>query len=89
VWVQEKLSRKSPNRWFGGVLTAAIGGLLILASATTPAFAYLDPGAGSMLLQAILAAVAGSVFALKQYWSRVTSLLRRKPRRDQTDDIAG
>ena len=48
-----------------------------------------DPGAGSMLLQAILAAVAGSVFALKQYWSRVASLLKRKPRRDQTDDIAG
>jgi hypothetical protein len=74
---------------FGGVLAAVFGGLLILASATTPAFAYLDPGAGSMLLQAILAAVAGSVFALKQYWRRVVSLFRRKPRRDQIDDIAG
>ena len=63
--------------------------LLMLASATTPAFAYLDPGAGSMALQAILAAVAGSVFALKQYWGRVASRFRRKPRGDQTDDIAG
>jgi hypothetical protein len=61
----------------------------MLASATTPAFAYLDPGAGSMLLQAILAAAAGSVFALKQYWRRLASLLRRNPRRDPTDDIAG
>jgi hypothetical protein len=74
---------------FGTALTAAVGGLLILASATTPAFAYLDPGAGSMLLQGMLAAVAGSAFALKQHWRRVASLFRRKSRRDQTDDIAG
>jgi hypothetical protein len=87
--VQADLSGTSPNRLFGTVLTAVFGGLLILASATTPAFAYLDPGAGSMLLQGILAAAAGSVFALKQYWRRMVSLLRRKPRRDQTDNIAG
>jgi hypothetical protein len=89
VWVQADLSGISRNRLFGTALTAVFGGLLILASATTPAFAYLDPGAGSMLLQGILAAVAGSVFALKQYWRRVASLLRRKPRRDPTDNIAG
>jgi hypothetical protein len=81
----------SPNRLFGTVLTVAVGGLLILASATTPAFAYLDPGAGSMLLQGMLAAVAGGVFALKQYWGRIVSLLWRTPRRRDrtTDDIAG
>jgi hypothetical protein len=89
VWVQTDLSRISPNRLFGTALTAVFGGLLILASATTPAFAYLDPGAGSMLLQGILAAVAGSLFALKQYWRRVASLLRRKISRDRTDNIAG
>ena len=83
------MSGTSPNRLFGTALTAVVGGLLILASATTPAFAYLDPGAGSMLLQGILAAAAGSVFALKQYWRRVVCLLRRNPRREQTDDIAG
>jgi hypothetical protein len=74
---------------FGTVFTVVLGALLILASATTPAFAYLDPGAGSMLLQGLLAVVAGSIFALKQYWNRVAAFLRRKPRRDQTDDIAG
>jgi hypothetical protein len=83
------VSGKSPNRLFGTALTAVVGGLLIWASATTPAFAYLDPGAGSMLLQGMLAAVAGSVFALKHYWRRVVSLLGRKSRREQTDDIAG
>ena len=87
--MQANVSRTSPNRLFGNVVTAGFGGLLILAAATTPAFAYLDPGDGSMLLQVILAATAGSVFALKQYWRRVASLLKRKPRHDQTDDIAG
>jgi hypothetical protein len=43
-----------------------------------------------MLLQGMLAAVAGSLFALKHYWNRVVSFFRRKPRgRDQTDNIAG
>ncbi|HEV7407784.1 MAG TPA: hypothetical protein VGO01_04805 [Bradyrhizobium sp.] len=75
---------------FGSILTAVLGGVLILTSATTPAFAYLDPGAGSMMLQAMLAGLAGSIFALRQYRGRLTSFLRRKPRRrDQTDNIAG
>jgi hypothetical protein len=83
------VSGKLPNRLFGAALTAVFGGLLILATATTPAFAYLDPGAGSMLLQGMLAAAAGGVFALKQYWRRLVCSLGRKTRRDQTDDIAG
>jgi hypothetical protein len=75
---------------FGSILTAVLGGLLILASTTTPAFAYLDPGAGSMMLQALLAGVAGSIFALRQYRSRLVSFLKRKPRRrDENDNIAG
>jgi hypothetical protein len=78
------------NVLFGSILTAVLGGLLILTSATTPAFAYLDPGAGSMMLQALLATMAGSVFALRQYRKRLISFFRRKPRpRDQTDDFAG
>ena len=79
----------SVNRLFGTALTAGFAGLLILTAATTPAFAYLDPGAGNMLLQVILAAIAGSIFALKQTWRRASTLFRRKPRRDQIDDIAG
>lgn len=75
---------------FGSILTTVLGGLLILASATTPAFAYLDPGAGSMMVQAILAGMAGSIFALRQYRHRLTAFLKRKPRRsDQTDNSAG
>lgn len=41
------------------------------ALSSTPAFAYLDPGEGSMLAQALFAAAAGGVVALKLYWNKI------------------
>lgn len=38
---------------------------------------YLDPGAGSMFLQIILAGVLGLSYAMKTYWRRITRFLRR------------
>ena len=35
------------------------------------AHAYLDPGSGSMMVQLLLAGVAGIGVALKVYWRRV------------------
>ena len=36
-----------------------------------PAYAYLDPGTGSMLLQIILGGAAGVLLVLKLYWHRL------------------
>jgi hypothetical protein len=52
--------------------------LLILATFLIPmhvgtAAAYLDPGTGSILLQGILALIAGAAFTLKLYWTKVKS----------------
>lgn len=41
----------------------------------TPAYAYLDPGTGSMLLQLVLGGVAGAAVAARLYWQRIKSLL--------------
>ena len=38
--------------------------------------AYLDPGAGSMLLQAIAAGTAGVIVVTKLHWARVKRVLR-------------
>ena len=38
---------------------------IAFASAATPAFAYIDPGTGAMLVQAILAVLAACVFYLR------------------------
>ena len=36
-----------------------------------PAHAYLDPAAGSLILQVILGGVAGLIVLLKLYWQRL------------------
>jgi len=56
--------------------------LLVLLALTftigaTPAYAYLDPGTGSMLLQAILGGVAGVVIAGRLYWGKVKEWINR------------
>jgi len=57
---------------------------------TGTAFAYIDAGSGSMLLQLIIAAVAGSLFVLKSYWNRLLSFFNRQkksiPSPNQTRD---
>ena len=41
---------------------------------TSTAYAYLDPGAGSMLLQILLGGLAGLVVILKLYWRRFLAM---------------
>jgi len=48
------------------------------------AFAYLDPGTGSMILQGIIAALAGAAVTLKLYWYRIRSLFFRR-RKDKVE----
>jgi len=40
-----------------------------------PVFAYLDPGSGSVILQALLGGVAGLAVALKLFGRRVLSFI--------------
>lgn len=56
-------------------LRLAILSLSCLIVATGPAHAYLDPGTGSILLQGLIAAVAGGLVAARLYWSKVKSIL--------------
>lgn len=51
-----------------------------LLMGTTPAHAYLDPGTGGMLLQLLLAGIAGLIIWLKLNWRRFTIKIGlRKP----------
>lgn len=45
--------------------------LLGLLSAPQPAYAYLDPGTGSIILQMLLGGVAGAVVIGRLYWHRL------------------
>jgi len=42
---------------------------------SAPAFAYLDPGTGSALIQGIIASLAAVGLVLKVYWHRVLGFL--------------
>ena len=43
---------------------------------SSPAYAYIDPGTGSMLLQLMLGGVAGLLVVGKLYFHKITSLFR-------------
>jgi hypothetical protein len=49
--------------------------VIILVLLTRPAYAYIDPGTGSMLLQGLIAAVAAAAVAIKLYWQKVKTFL--------------
>ena len=41
------------------------------------AHAYLDPGSGSMMLQLLLAGLAGMALGAKMFWRRILAFFRR------------
>jgi hypothetical protein len=45
-------------------------------------FAYLDPGAGSILLQAVVAGVLGGLFAIKLFWKRIVGFFHGGQRKE-------
>ena len=55
----------------------------LLAATLVPAtaFAYLDPGTGSMLLQVILGGVAALGVAIKLFWFKIVAFFgsKKKP----------
>ncbi|HEY8535926.1 MAG TPA: hypothetical protein VIL25_05735 [Vicinamibacterales bacterium] len=58
--------------------------LFVLALAfPRDAFAYLDPGAGSMVVQAVVAGLAAAAYLLRSYVRRIGALFGR---RDRVDD---
>jgi hypothetical protein len=65
------------------VRTIFVFSLMATLFGTGPAWAYLDPGTGSMMLQLLLGGVAGVMVVGRLYWQRfrefVTSRFSGKP----------
>lgn len=66
--------------------TMTIVACLSLLAFAESAFAYLDPGSGSMLLQVILGGVAAIGVVLKLYWYRIRAALGFRPPSDAQDE---
>jgi len=50
---------------------------ILLVSIATPAYAYLDPGTGSLILQGLIAGLAMISFTFKMWWYKLTSLFKK------------
>jgi hypothetical protein len=69
------------------LLTVALG-LSVLLFASNPAYAYLDPGTGSMIVQAIIGMVVAVSVSLSIFRNRIKAFLKRlfKPGSDQNNN---
>jgi hypothetical protein len=54
-----------------------------------PAFAYIDPGSGTMILQGILLAFVAGWFAIKNYWLRILGLFKGEATGDTGSETPG
>jgi hypothetical protein len=45
--------------------------LMAVLFLTTPAYAYLDPGTGSILLQGLIGGIAAGVTVISMYYQRI------------------
>jgi len=65
---------------------------ILVCLASSPAYAYLDPGTGSILVQGFLAALAVISAGITAFWSRIRHLLpwrqSPKPSADPSDQDA-
>lgn len=54
-----------------------------------PAYAYLDPGTGSMLVSALIGLFAAVALGLKMFWYRLVGLFRGKGRGVRPGEVKG
>jgi hypothetical protein len=59
-------------------LSLLILGVLLIS--TDDAYAYLDPGTGSILLQGLIAGIAAASFVIGGYWTKVKTFFSSGPK---------
>lgn len=42
------------------------------------AYAYIDPGSGSLIIQVVIAGIVSSIFALKIFWQKIKNFFTEK-----------
>ena len=50
------------------------------------AYAYLDPGTGSIIIQGIIAATLSGIFIIKTYWFKIVSFFKRGSKQLDKDE---
>ncbi len=61
----------------------ALYSVFCLVLSTGTGHAYLDPGTGSMLLQGLIAGIAGGLVVLRLYWGKVKDFFSFNKKKDE------
>ena len=61
-----------------GYIFIILSGLTLSGFLIQDAYAYIDPGSGSIFIQAIIGALVGFSVAIRVYWEKIKSKLLRK-----------
>ena len=56
--------------------------LILFLMFNSKAHAYLDPGIGSIILQAIIGGIAATIFTIKMYWQKIKDFFNKKKKKD-------
>lgn len=62
-----------------------ITGMILLASTAMPAFAYIDPVTGSIVIQTIVGGLAAAAVAMRRVRKKIIGLFSAKPKDDASD----
>ena len=63
-------------------ITIGSSGIIILASSTTPALAYIDPITGSIIIQTIVGGIAAAAVAIRSVREKILRPFKSKDRDD-------
>jgi hypothetical protein len=88
-WTRSRRTRIAA--WSGvGLLAAAFAPVTALAIGEPIEIrvAYLDPGTGSLIIQAVVAVLAGAAVAITSYWQKIKTFFGRNSRNSEPSDTA-
>jgi len=86
---KHKNQTKKVNSTMKKLTTWSILPILFCLIFSQNAYAYLDPGSGSYILQLLLGVMFGLLFAIKIFWSRIKMFLVKifsKTKQDEKSD---
>lgn len=61
--------------------------LFLFHSLSANAYAYFDPGMGSIIIQGIIGALAATTLTIKIYWKKVKDFFKKKTNKNKNNDI--
>ena len=63
-------------KWFMRLIKTPVAPALFFFTLPETSNAYLDPGTGSIILQAVIGVAVGGLFAVGLFWSRVKTFFK-------------